>query len=383
MCHKTEKLYYINAYTDSFTARTLSVLPVEGGYEVILDKTAFFPEEGGQASDTGFIGDCRVTYVYEKDGIIHHITDKEPIFGENLCKIDFADRFEKMQCHTAEHILCGIIHSLFGLDNVGFHLGADEVTFDVNGILDREQLDRVEDIANRAICSNLKVNASFPSAEELSALEYRAKLDITEGVRIVTVDGVDSCACCAPHVSATGEIGVIKILDFMKHRGGTRIWMVAGYRALRDYRARYESVKKISGMLSTPQAEIVPTLCSYMSESEEQKALLKAARLKIAELRATAVVESKGNEVFLLEDFSIPELIAFSNIANKKISGITVALSGSEGDYKYVISSNGIDLRTISRDINSALAGRGGGRTEMLQGSFSSALTDIEAYFKK
>jgi alanyl-tRNA synthetase len=187
-----------------------------------------------------------------------------------------------MQCHTAEHILCGIIHSLFGFDNVGFHLGDDEVTFDVSGVLDRDQLDRVEEMANEVVFSNIQVEAFFPPERRLPYIKYRSKLDIAEGVRLVRIGEVDICACCAPHVSSTGEIGIIKVLDFMKHRGGTRIWMTAGKRALIDYRRRYENIKKISGMLSTPQSDVAVTLESYISDCEEMKAALKSARLKIA-----------------------------------------------------------------------------------------------------
>ena len=378
----TEKLYYKDAYTKEFSAEIISVTESDKGYDVVLDKTAFFPEEGGQSSDTGYIDDAKVVYVYESDGVIHHLTDKALPMGKVNCKIDFDDRFEKMQCHTAEHILCGIIHSLFGFDNVGFHLGADEVTFDVNGVLDREQLNRVEELANKAVFSNLEVEAYFPTPNQLSTFEYRAKLDITEGVRLIKIGDVDICACCAPHVSKTGEIGLIKILDFMKHRGGTRIWMVAGKRALRDYSARYDNIKRISAMLCTPQLETAATLESYIADSEAAKASLKLAKIKIAELEAERVENAEANAVYLLPDFTNPELIAFSNIANKKIKGMLVALSGVENDYKYVISSNSVDLRSKSKDINSALCGRGGGRPEMIQGSFDATLEQIKEYFK-
>ena len=383
MLNKTEKLYYINAYTDSFVASVLESVATDGGYDVVLDKTAFFPEEGGQSSDTGYIGDAKVSYVYEQEGIIHHIADRPLAEGEYNCRIDFAPRFEKMQCHTAEHILCGIIHRLFGLDNVGFHLGEDEVTFDVDGVLDRAQLDRAEELANEAVFSNIAVETLFPAASELSLLEYRSKLDITDGVRLVKIGDTDTCACCAPHVARTGEIGIIKILDFMKHRGGTRIWMVAGRRALLDYRSRYNSVKRISGMLSTPQSQVADTLDSYIADCEGERAALKAARLRIAELCAERVESTEHSRVFYFPDFTISELIAFSNIANGRIGGITVALSGSEGDYKYVISSGRTDLRSMAREINAALSGRGGGRPEMIQGSFAASLDEIKEYFEK
>ena len=378
----TEKLYYSDAYISEFEACVIEIHLVDCGYDIILDKTAFFPEEGGQSSDTGYIGSSRVSHVFEDGGVIHHIVDSAPSLGQCLCRIDFDDRFEKMQCHTAEHILCGIIHTLFGFDNVGFHLGDDEVTFDINGVLDRAQLDMVEDLANKCVFSNDKIESYFPNSDELSTIEYRAKLDITEGVRLVKIGEVDTCACCAPHVAFTGEIGMIKILDFMKHRGGTRIWMVAGKRALADYRRRYDNIKQISAMLSAPQLETAEILRSYISEADFTRSLLKQARIRIAELEAEKVVATDDSAVFFLPDFSVTELIAFSNVANKKVGKITVALSGAEGDYKYVISSTSIDLRQIAKSINQALGGRGGGRAEMIQGSFSASIEDIISYFK-
>ena len=378
----TEKLYYKDAYISEFSARVISSTPTEGGFDTILDRTAFFPEEGGQSSDGGIIAGATVIRVYEENGVIHHLTDRLVETADVFCKIDFSDRFVKMQCHTAEHILCGIIHRLYGLDNVGFHLGDDEVVFDVNGVLDRQQLDRVEELANAAVFGNYEVETIFPNSEELSSIDYRAKLDITEGVRLVRIGDVDTCACCAPHVSRTGEIGLIKILDFMKHRGGTRIWMVAGKRALMDYRARYENIKAISAMLSTPQLETADTLKGYMLDNDNMRASLKASRLRIAELEADRVEPTGGTAVFYLPDFTIPELIAFSNVVNKKVEKLTVALSGVDGDYKYVISSNGIDLRPLSKEINQALSGRGGGRAEMIQGSFGATLDEIKDYFE-
>ena len=378
----TEKLYYQDAYIKEFSAEVLSVTECEKGYDIILDKTAFFPEEGGQSSDNGYISNARITYVYENEGVVHHVADRSVAMGQVDCKIDFEERFEKMQLHSAEHILCGIIHDLFGLDNVGFHLGADEVTFDVNGVLDREQLNRVEELANMVVFSDCTVESSFPTCEELTDIEYRSKLDIKEGVRLVKIGDVDICACCAPHVSKTGEIGLIKVLDFMKHRGGTRIWMVAGKRALSDYRLRYENIKRISAMLCAPQLETADTLERYIADSEASKIALKQARLKIAELEAQTVEARQGNAVFYHPDFQIPELIAFSNIANKKIEGILVAISGTEGDYKYVISSSSVDVRAMSKDINTALSGRGGGRPEMIQGSFNTTIEKIKEYFK-
>ena len=380
----TEKLYYLDAYTKEFEATVLESYTDADKNVVILDRTAFFPEEGGQSADTGYIGDSRVLDVKEKGGVIRHYTDTILTTGEKVkCKIDFADRFEKMQCHTAEHIISGAIKRLHNLDNVGFHLGAYEVTMDVNGYLTREELDEIELIANRAVFDNVPIKTSFPSAEELASMNYRSKLDLTENVRIVEVEGYDLCACCAPHVAYTGEIGLIKILDFEKHRGGLRINIAAGYRALRDYKEKYCNVLKISALFSEPQATVSTAAESFLSSYEELKAKLKASGLNNARLEAKMIPDTDGSLVCYYPDMNMDELRELVNCAKSKVSGILVALCGNEGDYKYIMTSNVIDLAPIYKRINSDLCGRGGGRDNMIQGSFSANLDTVTRYFSE
>ena len=380
----TEKLYYVDAYIKEFEATVLDSYTDGERHVAILDSTAFFPEEGGQSADTGYIGDVRVVDVREKGGVIRHYTDSLLTVGEKYtCRIDFADRFEKMQCHTAEHIISGAIKRLHGLDNVGFHLGATEVTMDVNGYLTREQLDEIELIANTAVFANVPVRTSFPSADELSSLNYRSKLDLTENVRIVEVEGYDLCACCAPHVAYTGEIGLIKILDFEKHRGGLRINIAAGYRALRDYREKYSNVLKISALFSEPQATVSVAAESFLTSYEEQKARLKAAGLNSARLEAKLICKTDGSLVAYYPDMNMDELREFVNSAKSKVGGILVALTGKDGDYKYVMTSATVDLAPIFKKINADLSGRGGGRDNMIQGSFGSDLDTVTRYFSE
>ena len=380
----TEKLYYVDAYIKEFEATVIDSY-TEGERNVaILDRTAFFPEEGGQSADTGYIGDARVTDSREKGGVIRHYTDTLLTIGERYtCRIDFADRFEKMQCHTAEHIISGAINRLYGLENVGFHLGATEVTMDVNGYLTREQLDEIELIANRAVFDNVPVRTSFPSADELGTMTYRSKLDLTENVRIVEVEGYDLCACCAPHVAYTGEIGLIKILDFEKHRGGLRINIAAGYRALRDYREKYSNVLKISVLFSEPQATVSAAAESFLAAYEEQKGRLKATGLANARLEAKLLSVTDSSLVCYYPEMNMDELRELVNSAKSKVGGILVALTGKDGDYKYVMTSATVDLSSIYKRINADLLGRGGGRDNMIQGSFATDLETVIRYFSE
>ncbi len=378
----TEKLYYEDAYTEEFEASVISCLPFEEGFDVVLDKTAFFPEEGGQYSDKGMLENAKVIDVREKDGIIHHYTDAPLTVGSLVNgKIDFSERYEKMQCHTGEHILSGLIHKLHGLDNVGFHLGADDVTMDISAPLTRKELDNIEMLANEIIYKNIEVKSEFPSSDALSSMEYRSKLDLTANVRIVTIGDYDTCACCAPHVKYTGEIGLIKILDFSKLRGGIRIHIAAGRRAMRIFSDCFKNAQKISELISVPKSDIAIGVAKLGSDLAELKT--EYSRYKIASITKDAenIQKTDGNLVLAFLNYSFDELIAFANIVISKIGGMLILLSGEDGRYNYVIASSTIDLKPITADINKSLLGRGGGRSNMIQGSFAASLDEIKKYF--
>ena len=379
----TEKLYYKDAYLAEFTATVLACETAEDGYRIVLDKTAFFPEEGGQYSDRGYIESARVSDVREESGVIYHISDSPVTVGENVtCKIDFDERYEKMQCHTAEHILSGLIHTHFGLDNVGFHLGDDYVTMDVSGVLERQDLDRIEDLANAVVFANVAVTSEFPTPDELPTMNYRAKLDLTENVRIVRIGEFDSCACCAPHVKRTGECGLIKILDFQKLRGGIRMFITAGRRALAYFRAMFTAAGEISQLLSVPKEEIADGVSKLAEALAKERADFKTYRLSSAKARAAAIEHTSGNLVLHFADLEGEELRVLASEAMSAVDGILVVLGGPDGAYKYVIASNSTDLRAASRDINAALGGRGGGSPTMIQGSFTADLDAIKSYFE-
>ena len=380
----TEKLYYIDAYIKEFSATALSSEKCGEVYDTVLDRTAFFPEEGGQYADSGEIAGIRVLDVSEKDGVIHHYTEKEVPIGEPLfCKIDFDERYEKMQCHTAEHILSGLFHSLFGLDNVGFHLGKEEVTMDISRPLSKEELSRVECLANEIVYKNVEVCADFPSSEELSSLEYRSKLDLTENVRIVKIGEYDSCACCAPHVKSTGEIGLIKILDTAKLRGGMRLNITAGRRAMRTFAELYNISLDISAALSVPKSEIALEVKKILADKARVETEFSQYKISASEKAAREFPPTESNLVLELDGLGFGELIAYSNIAVEKVSGILVLLSKDGGGYRYVISSRTRNLRELSSDINKSLLGRGGGRPNMIQGSFAESLENIKNYFSR
>lgn len=377
----TRKLYYESSEIYSFTARVLSCSEEDGHFAVILDATAFFPGGGGQEADKGTLDGLEVIDVKEKDGEIIHITDKPLTVGAVVKgELDSALRFARMQNHTAEHIISGIVHSKYGFENVGFHLGDRDVTLDFSGELDRNALDEIEDLANTVVIKSIPVSARFPSPDELAGMQYRSKLALTENVRIVTIAGYDACACCAPHVKNTGEIGLIKLLDFQRWKGGVRLNMLAGYRALSDYREKYKNISEIAASLSVKQSEAALAVERVMGELAQKKAALAEAKKELVLLKTAAIPPTQGN-LCLFEnepDNDFLRLLALGGAA--KCNGICAAFYGGEGGYRYVIASEKIDLRPHIKEINSGISGRGGGKSDLIQGSCTAQRKQIEAF---
>lgn len=373
----TEKLYYKDAYIKEFEATVLSCKKEENLYKIVLDKTAFFPEGGGQTSDVGVIGDAIVTDVQEENGEIFHYTDKK-VSGSVFCKLDFEKRFEKMQNHTGEHLVSGISHNLFGTENVGFHLGNDVVTLDTNIPLTKEQIDRLEVEVNRAIYANTEVLTLFPSPEDLESISYRAKLDLKENVRIVDIKGYDACACCAPHVKRTGEIGMVKIADDMNWKGGTRLTILCGSRALSHYKKTFDSVKAISNLFSAKQDSLFEFVEKYVSETDKLKYELEQADIERARLIASLTAKSTESIVIqdsVLKTEGMRELV---NLLKEKTDKCVCVLSGEEGAYRYILGAKEMPLRTLIKDINQKLSGKGGGNDSMVQGSFNATFEEIK-----
>lgn len=379
---KTERLYYSDSYIKEFEATVISCENAEKGYKVVLDKTAFFPEGGGQQSDTGFIGDARVTDVQENEDVIYHYVDKElTVSDKYTCKINWEQRFLRMQSHSGEHIVSGVVHSLFGYDNVGFHMEEDYVTVDFSGELTREQLDEVEEKTNRYIYDNIEIECFFPDENEIESLDYRSKLDLKDGVRLVRIGEADLCACCAPHVKRTGEIGVVKILDFMRHRGGVRIVMKSGLKALYDYREKYTSVYDVSVMLSSKQHEIASYVEKKIKENETLHRSFNDFKMQIAENDKENLCFVGDVALFITSFYDSDMMRELANYGMTQ-KEICVILSGNEENgFSYVAGSLNFDLMKFAKNFNTALNGRGGGRGTMIQGKVTAKKDDILNYF--
>ncbi len=374
----TEKLFYKDSYISQFEAVVIECVKTSDCFKVILDKTAFFPEGGGQKADTGFIGDAFVSDVQEDKENIYHFTDKELTVGETYsCKIDWDTRFKRMQQHTGEHIVSGIVKKYFGYTNVGFHMEEDYVTVDFDGELNREQLDMVETIANESVYKNYNVKCWIPEEAELVNLDYRSKLELTENVRIVEIENTDLCACCAPHVNKTGEIGVIKILDFMRHRGGIRLVMKSGYDALMDYRNKYTSVYDVSNLLSAKQTEVATAVERLQKENENLYREFTSFKLSVAESAKSNLTIVNDYSYYIACNFDSDMMRELANFGMDKTALCIVASGDDNNGYSYIVGSKSLDLKAFAKAFNTALQGRGGGRDTMIQGKFSASANEF------
>ena len=379
----TEKLYEMDSYIRSFTAVVEECLPNGDGYAVRLSRTAFFPEGGGQAADPGTLGDLAVNDVQIVEGEIWHYVSAPLMVGEEVEGIlDWGTRFSRMRHHTAEHIVCSIAHRWHGMNNVGFHLGSEDVTLDLDGELTREQIDAIENEANRVVAANVLVTAMVPTAEELAKTTYRSKKELDGDVRLVTIEGVDRCACCAPHVARTGEIGMIKLLDFIRYKGGVRIHLLCGDAALADYRLRYAQSAEISAKLSVKQHDITVAVDRLIAERDSLKLALRAANRRIADMQV-ANVEPTDKPVYLVgEDWDVETLRRVVNGLTQRCGGLCAAYSGSDGVYQYVLGGTG-DIKAATAQMNGALNGRGGGDHRQSQGRVQVTEAQIAAYWQE
>ena len=389
----TEKLFYQDSYVSEFEANVLSCNPLgsdgksEAKYEAVLDRTAFFPEGGGQSSDTGTLcaGEqiVQVFDVQEKDGLVLHYISGFLEPGTMVQgKLDFQERFSKMQQHTGEHIVSGIVNRHFGYRNVGFHLGNEAVTMDYDGPLTKEQLRMIEQEANQAVAEDIPIEVLYPTQTELDTITYRSKIEIEGQVRIVRIPGYDTCACCAPHVRTTGAIGIIKLTGAIHYKGGMRVNMLCGFRALMDYNRKEESVTAISGRLSAKQEDVVQAVCRLETEIAEQKEKIKRLQEQYLKLRLCEVTPDTP-AVFLFEEELDPAAMRrFVNDAMEITEGICGVFVGSDkAGYRYVLGSTGRNITALAKEINQVCSGKGGGKPPMVQGSLTGKRKQVEKVF--
>lgn len=378
----TIKLYENDSYIKNFSATVVSCEEKDGAYSVVLTQTAFFPEGGGQDADKGKINDADVLDVQIKNDVIYHKVNKPFNVNEEVtCTLDWETRFSRMQNHTGEHIVSGVIHSLFGYNNVGFHMNDTLVTLDVDGPLSDEDIKKVELKANNAIYENKSIKAIYPTAEELPDYDYRSKLDITEGVRLIEIEDYDLCACCAPHVAKAGEIGIIKIVSYIPYKKGTRVEMLCGALALNDYQNLHSTNKAVMNMLSAKRFEIAESVERIQGELSSARAENKKLLAEMASLKMEKHIS--GNKICVFIDgVSYDELRNCSNSLIEEFEYCYLFSNTDADNYIYVVSSKENNVREEVQNLNKTFKGKGGGRDTYAQGKIIGTKDEILEYLK-
>lgn len=381
---KTIRLYDADAYQTEFEATVLACEEVEKKdgkvYQVWLDQTLFFPEEGGQSPDMGTIDGVEVLDVQIKNEVITH-TLAAPLTVGTTVKgvVDWKHRFYNMQQHSGEHIFSGIVHKEFGYDNVGFHLSDSIVTMDFNGVISPKEITEIEEKVNQAIIENIPVEVSYPSKEELKELDYRSKIEIEGQVRIVTIPGYDVCACCAPHVRRTGEIGSLKVMNVQSYKGGVRVSILCGFRALDAFRQKADIITELMAEFSTSQDAILDNVKKLKGANQTMKNQLAAAKQELMEYKVSAIPEDSENAILFEADLETPVVRGVVNGLVEKFAGISAVFVGNdENGYQFIVGSKNKDCRQIAATLREKLSARGGGSDKMIQGSVAATQLQIE-----
>ena len=379
---ETVKLYDKHPYETTFHA-TIQDIQYDKNTTLILDQTLFFPEEGGQCADTGTIDGYEVIDVQISKGIIKHILKGHvelEIGNEIQGEIDWDLRFSNMQNHSGEHIFSGIVHREYGYDNVGFHLGKDVVSVDFNGPIDEVSLRRIEKEVNQVIYENRVIRAYYPSEEELASLNYRSKKEVDAPLRIVEIENCDVCACCALHVRRSGEVGLFKVVHMMNYKGGVRIFILCGQRALDYVLELDDNMNAIYHMLSANNSSVV----KYVKQLIDTNNALKQEVFNLNKKEVQRLVEeaNENHRYFFVEDLDKNLQREMVNSLAQRLEGYVGVFAGSDRmGYRFILASRNNDTTKLF-DVLKSHGAKGGGNALMVQGYMKTSQDTIEELLK-
>jgi alanyl-tRNA synthetase len=373
-----KELFYQDAYMREFDATVVSCTPYKKQYQVVLDKTAFYPEGGGQPSDIGYLNDVKVLSVHRKDEIVHY-TDKPLAEGEKVHGvIDWDFRFQNMQEHSGEHLFSGLVHRQFGYDNVGFHM-SNVITIDFNGPLTWEDIHQLEQKANEIVYENRPVQIYYPDDKELETLDYRSKKELTGDIRIVEIEDVDICACCGTHVKTTGEIGIIKIISLMNYKQGVRLELLCGKKAYLDYVSKHDQNRSISQTLKAKPNKTAAAVTQLFEKGLEKDKELSKIYHQYYELK-TETLHDEPLVIFEQKEWSNFHIKQFCDyMVDHHKAKICCVYS----DSFYMIESKEVDLKPYQNQIREALQSKGGGNSVIQQGQYTVDIDKVPSLLKE
>ncbi|MBQ3008736.1 MAG: alanyl-tRNA editing protein [Oscillospiraceae bacterium] len=377
------KLFYDDRYMTEFDSVVLSCTEDKKGWAVVLEETAFYPEGGGQPADHGTMTfgqtTAQVKDVRERNGQVVHYTDVEIPQGTEVHGIiDWERRFDFMQQHTGEHMFSGVVNSMFGYSNVGFHLSEKDNVVDFDGPMTKEDIKAVMDRCNELVWADQPVTAAWP--ENVKEMEYRSKKELAGPIRIVTAGQADVCACCGTHTATTSQAGPVVALTSMAYKGGTRINILCGKRAVEYLKQRNDDCYNISHQLSAPVESITDAVAARMKEIEDLKMQLGAAKRQLIAIWAEAA-ETDGEICVMSRDgLRSNEIQSLAVKLGEKAKTAVVYSRQTDANGKICIVSTDKDTNKLGRHISAALGGKGGGKPGIYQGFVQQPTDEIQLY---
>jgi alanyl-tRNA synthetase len=381
----TQKLYHDDAYQQEFQAQILEKVTLDNGLGLILDQTCFYPTSGGQPNDQGTLNGFPVSDVFEQedDGAIVHVVSGEvegPALNEGETvhgQIDWERRFDHMQQHTGQHILSQAFLQLLDAETVGFHLGAEASTVDVDKApLEAAQLDAVESLANTVVFANRAVRIHFADQDHMGDLALRKQPTVTGPIRVIEVESFDLSPCGGTHVKAAGEVGPIAITKSERRGSETRVEFLCGGRALADYRRQRRIVSELASQFSVGDWELVEAINRLIEEAKRHRKELNAAKDQILDyeaIRLWAEAEKRGSLHIVRAVLSEGDGGTLKGLAQRLAKrDACVALLGLKGDRALMAFARSADLSydmsALLKGACQIIGGSGGGRPDMAQG---------------
>ena len=379
----TERLYYDNAYLTEFDAIVLECRANGPHYDVLLDRSAFYPTSGGQPYDTGVLGGANVIDVNVTDGLVWHTVDQPLIPGACVHgSIDWARRFDHMQQHAADHMIASALHRLMGGVTIGLHISSDVSTIDVampegKTRITEEEISRIEADVNARVQRDVPIRCWFPEAAELAELPLRKAPTVSEHVRIVAIGEDEMVACGGTHPSTAGQLGVVKILSVTPARGKMRVAFLAGARAMADYARSSQAAHGAAELLSTGVENLVASVQALQEKlkaaefellrMKKEQAMAQAARF----LEAAEALPSGAKLIarFVEADANLLRDLASRLIEHPGVIALLGAMNGEQAVYVFGRSADvDVNMGELLRSSAKPLGGKGGGRPDFAQG---------------
>ncbi|MGY1463211.1 alanyl-tRNA editing protein [Bacillus toyonensis] len=385
-----QKLYYIDAYTKDFTTKIIKQdYDKEDNLYIVLNETAFYPTGGGQPYDTGTLNGTLVTNVEEVNGEIRHFIAEQLETAEVEGKINWERRFDHMQQHAAQHILSAAFWDHFNIPTIGFHLGKETVTIDLETEnLPAETIEKAVQIANNIVFENHPIRIQWMNLEEAKTLPLRKEPTLTENIRVVIIENFDYNGCGGTHPRRTGEVGLIRVLNWERNKGGIRLTFIAGWRTLKLMGQQQQIMKDVSKQLNSSETDIPAKVAQLLISQKENEKAIQTMNEKLLFAEANELLQQPAeiHAGFLISKVftnrSMQEVAKLSAIITEQQEhAITYFIIENDDKLQCILACGKtvtLDMNALLKDALPAIEGKGGGNKKSARGGGKAIMSGDE-----